>query len=76
MRGSEACDQNRNADGERTASNAKKLIEVTLEKVGAVGEIPGEGFAKLSRRFRLSFAIWDMDDDVDRLIGRSILAPN
>ena len=32
MRGSEACDQNRNADRERTAANAKKLIEVTLEK--------------------------------------------
>ena len=75
MRGNEACDQNRNADRERTAANTKKLIEVALEKVGAIGEISGEGFAKLSRRFRLSFAIRDMDDDVDRLVGSQFARP-
>ena len=50
MRGNQACDQNRDADRERTAANAKKLIEVALEKIGAVGKISGKGFAKLSRR--------------------------
>jgi hypothetical protein len=69
MCGKEACDQNHNADRERTAANPKKLIEVALEKVGAVGEISGEGFAKLSRRFRLGVAVRDMDDDADRLVG-------
>ena len=50
MRRNEACEQNSNADRERAAANAKKLVEVALEKIGAVGEISGESFAKLSLR--------------------------
>ena len=38
MRRNEACDQNSNADREPAAANAKKLVEVALEKIGAVGE--------------------------------------
>ena len=75
VRGNVACDQNRNADREGTATNAKKLVEVALEKVGTVGEISGESFAKLSRGFGLSFAIRDMDDDRDRLVGSQFARP-
>ena len=75
MRRNEACDQNSNADREPAAANAKKLVEVALEKIGAVGEISGESFAKLSRGFGLSFAIRDMGEDVDRLANSQFTRP-
>jgi hypothetical protein len=40
-----------------------------------VGKIMGEAFAKLLRRFRLRFAIRNMDDDRDRLVGGQFARP-
>ena len=62
-----------------TASERRPTRKSSLmsrwRRSSAIGEVSGEGFAKLSRRFRLSFAVRDMDDDVDRLIGSQLARP-
>ena len=64
----EAGNEHENADSERTATNPKKFIEVTLKNARSIGKISAEGFAQLPRRSRLGVTVGEMDDNSDRLI--------
>src|ERR1700682_5179041 len=75
-----ACDNGegeyREANGHRSAADAKELVQVERNDSGAITKILSEGCTELMSLVRGSLCLRQMHNDPERLIGRELSRPS